>query len=175
MKRLPLWAGALFILMPQLVLAQKVLLTPEDCPSIYLTSHEHEKGRYDSAQFSATEIMDLQIHVTLGDQVQGDRILRLKLYTPDNHLYQELTQPLTTRSQLQGNLRRVDGYPRPLRVKPVGQIPVAGISARGVTIGFPVGGTNIVSAALYGTWRIEAYLDDSTTPCSQDHQFIIKP
>ena len=40
-----------------------------------------------------------------------------------------------------------------------------------VSVRFPVAGTPIVHAALHGTWTVEAYLDDSATPCGPPAEF----
>jgi hypothetical protein len=37
-----------------------------------------------------------------------------------------------------------------------------------------VGGTDIVSAGLYGTWKVEPYLDDAAAPCAEALSFALR-
>ena len=125
-------------------------------------------------RFQATRILDLDFEVRFAGGFTGDHVLHLKLLTPKGHHYQTLTAPVATAARA-GAMRRVEGYPRPLKVR-------VARPARGRTAGetavvqqLPVAGTSIVASALYGTWTVTAYLDDATEACGPAASFVVTP
>lgn len=123
-------------------------------------------------KFSATDVIDLELRVLLSPRIVGDHLLRLRLFTPSGHLYQELTVPFTTDSTSRSE-RKVAGYPRPMKVRRAKPGTFAGNAVNTISIYFPVGGTSIVTNSLYGKWTIEAFVDDSASPCSHPTSFTI--
>ncbi len=94
--------------------------------------------------FSSREMLDLQFQSLLRQDLQGDHLLRFKVYTPGGFLYQEITVPFVssapppdaseraartrsgaaTRAPASPPPRYVPGYPRPLPVQRL--VPVVG-------------------------------------------------
>ena len=111
--------------------------------------------------FSAAEILDIEFQVLLPRKPTGDHVLQLKLYTPKGHLYQTLSVPFSAEegSDEQATTRS----PRRRR--------------RGHKVGttLPVAGTTIVTSSLYGTWKVEAYLDGAQEACTRAKKFKINP
>ena len=123
-------------------------------------------------QFPATKV--LEIEVTFDDGFTGDHVLHLKLTTPNGHHYQTLTAPISSSAEQRGASRTVRGYPRPLAVRVLAPATAEGLSGNAVTLELPVGGTAIVSSALYGTWTAEAFVDDDLGVCAAG-QFVLTP
>ncbi len=139
------------------------------CARVKVRSPQSDKRR----RFSATGILDLDFKVRFRKLPDGDHLLRLKILTPHGHLYQELTQPFTTDTTARDRSRQVDGFPRPLPVKvtsPAG----ARATIPKVKVRWPVAGTPIVHSSLYGTWTVEAYVDDDTRRCGPAATFRIE-
>ncbi len=146
--------------------------------------------------FSVRQVLDLQFQARLRQDLQGDRLLRFKVYTPGGFLYQEIAVPFVgsapapdtapraarTRSgaakqaQAPPPPRWVPGYPRPLPVQRL--VPVAGDKPNrpqyGVTTLLPVAGSSITLGGLYGTWTVQPYLDQQSTPCGPAGRFTIR-
>jgi hypothetical protein len=89
--------------------------------------------------------------------LDGAQRLVLKFFTPEGHLYQELLVPVATEKDRTSpdDARRRRRY------------TVSGV--------LPLGGTAIVTSSLYGTWSVEAYIDDADTPCARPERFAIRP
>jgi len=142
--------------------------------------------------FSGREVLDLQFQARLRQDLQGDRLLRFKVYTPGGFLYQEIAVPFvgsapdaaprTARARSKAATpappppRWVPGYPRPLPVQRL--VPVPGDASTkteyGVTTLLPVAGTSITLGGLYGTWSVQPYLDQQSTPCGPAGRFTIR-
>ena len=139
------------------------------CARVKVRSRQSDNRR----RFSATGILDLDFKVRFRRLPEGDHLLRLRILTPNGHLYQELTQPFTTDATARGVSRRVDGFPRPLSVA---VIDPAGARATlpKLKVRWPVAGTPIVHSSLYGTWTVEAYVDDSPQTCGRSATFRIE-
>ncbi len=129
----------------------------------------------DRRVFSATEILDLDLRVTLRGDITGEHLLHIKVHTPGGHLYQTLTVPFTTDLARSGALRAVDGYPRPLTVQQVEHDTEGGRAKLSVLASLPVAGTSIVHSSLYGKWTAEAYLDEATESCGRARAFFLQP
>jgi len=146
--------------------------------------------------FSGRQVLDLQFQARLRQDLQGDHLLRFKVYTPGGFLYQEIAVPFVgsapapdaapraarTRSgaakqaQAPPPPRWVSGYPRPLPVQRL--VPVAGDKPNrtqyGVTTLLPVAGSSITLGGLYGAWTVQPYLDQQSTPCGPVGRFTIR-
>jgi hypothetical protein len=105
--------------------------------------------------FSAREILDLEFQVVV-PAAASSAALELKVFTPNGHLYQALSVAPTGSSPSSSAGRRKPRY-------------------RTLTAPFPVAGTTIVNSSLYGTWRVEAYLDGQRSPCAKPRAFVLKP
>jgi len=124
------------------------------------------------ARFSAIRMLDLNLTVRFVDGFVGDHLLHLKLFTPKGHHYQTLSIPIASDLVGSKNLRRVEGYPRPLTVHLMQK--AASTSLPEVTLSVPVGGTAIVASSIYGMWTAEAYLDDQSEVCASQ-TFVLTP
>jgi len=146
--------------------------------------------------FSGRQVLDLQFQARLRQDLQGDHLLRFKVYTPGGFLYQEIAVPFVgsapapdaaprpartrsgaaTRTAAPPPPRWVAGYPRPLPVQRL--VPVAGDKPNrtqyGVTTLLPVAGSSITLGGLYGAWTVQPYLDQQSTPCGPAGRFTIR-
>ena len=84
--------------------------------------------------FSAAAVRDLLITVAYQNLALGPHTQRLQLYAPDGALYQQFSTAF-----------------------------VVGGSVSQPETRLPVGGTWITQYSLYGTWRVEVYLDQART------------
>jgi hypothetical protein len=126
--------------------------------------------------YSTTATDDLTVTVELDGAAGGDHLLELRWHLPGGGLYQSVAVPFTAGAAPAAGGRRVEGYPFP--------VPVRGAVA-GVRPGFgavvavedrlPVAGSSIVDAALWGEWRLEAFLDGGAEPCAPAVFFRMEP
>ncbi len=102
--------------------------------------------------FSTRTLRDLLLVVEYRALPAGPHTQRLKLFAPDGALYQQFTTEFA--------------------------VPLAGGAGRGahawrpVETRLPVGGTWITEHSLYGTWRLEVYLDAASHP-TESHPFTL--
>ncbi len=148
-------------------------------------------------RFSSRQVLDLQLRARLRQNLQGDHLLRLKVFTPGGFLYQEIAVPFVPAATPDREARRVRartgaaarasslpppppravaGYPRPLEVQRLA--PVRGDAAAPVQYEvvsrLPVAGTSITTSSLFGRWSVEPYLDGETAPCGPAVRFTIQ-
>jgi hypothetical protein len=124
--------------------------------------------------FSATRVLDLTLTVLFPARLPGEHVVELRVLTPDGQLYRSMAVPFARGAQTNA-VRSVLGYARPLpqqALKPVGR--GSGLFAS-VSTTLPVGGTDIVSAGLYGRWQVEAYLDGAEQQCGPPAPFTLAP
>ena len=116
--------------------------------------------------FSATKILDLEFHVIFFGSATGKHALDLKVYTPQGHLYQNISTPIVLGPPDEQNTESgpVRSAWRKRRRK----------KFQKVTVRFPVAGTSIVTHSLYGRWRVEAFLDHERAACSRPRAFYIR-
>lgn len=112
--------------------------------------------------FSASEILDLKLQLSLSPALRGDHKVELSVYTPKGHLYQTLSAALTGPETTDEQGREHQSVRRSPR-------------ARVATATLPVAGTTIVASSLYGEWQVEAHLDGSESVCSRPQKFVIEP
>lgn len=143
-----------------------------ECAAIVVTSPQQPPRARQRGPFSATRILDLRFGTQLVRPPVDSHVLALKVYTPRGHLYQTLTVPFAPSGQSKGE-RHVDGYPRPLPEQEAKPVKYEGGPAYEVSATFPVGGTAIMSNSLYGSWRVEPYLDGVV--CGESVRFDIRP
>jgi len=147
--------------------------------------------------FSSRQVLDLQFRARLRQNLQGEHLLQLKVFTPNGFLYQVITVPFvpsTPTLDPEGkkvSLRRareaaaaappppprsVQGFPRPLAVQRL--MPVAGDGTTRIQYELdarlPVAGTSITMSSLYGRWSVQPYLDDQPGPCGPATRFTIR-
>jgi hypothetical protein len=148
-------------------------------------------------RFSSRQILDLQLRARLRQNLGGDHLLRLKVFTPGGFLYQEIAVPFVAAATPDRQARRarartgaaaratslppppprpVAGYPRPLEVQRL--VPVRGDATSPVQYEvvsrLPVAGTSITTSSLFGRWSVEPYLDGETAPCGPAVRFTIQ-
>lgn len=159
----------------------------EPCLSVEITVHEQttvvfadgfESGDISpwldsTPSYSALEISDIIFDVTAVGVFDGDSVLELKIVTPNGHLYQVLTAPVSSDRTKAAGVSRVVGYPYALQVQHM-ESKIAGETTDSpVTLRFPVGGTLIVRSSLYGLWEVSAYLDGVEAGCSDPSRFTL--
>lgn len=146
------------ILAPEASAAEKsavctsILVGAPDTPA---TSQRRSRKKQ---AFSASQILDLELSVTLSRAARDAGTVDLKIYTPKGHLYQTITVPIASDEAKQKESRERRQSKRSFAVATL-----------------PVAGTTIVTSSLYGTWRVEAHLDGGTNPCGRAQQFTIEP
>lgn len=147
-------------------------------------------------RFSSREVLDLQFRARLRQNLQGDHVLRLKVFTPRGFLYQEIAVPFVgalpspdraerlarartgaaARAPGPPPPRLLEGYPRPLPVQRLS--PVRGdrtaLTQYELTARLPVAGTSITTSSLYGRWSVEPYLDGEAAACGPAARFTIR-
>lgn len=131
------------------------------------------EGGQAATAFSATRSIDLTFTTRFRKGFSGDHVLELHVFTPDGNLYRKLVTPVTTDSRDPPREIKVPGHRRPLpeqQLRPLGFPRDAPLIAN---VAFPVAGTDIVSAGLYGTWRVETRLDGGRTACSLSSTFTL--
>ncbi len=104
--------------------------------------------------FTTRTLRDLLLVVEYRALPAGPHTQRLKLFAPDGALYQQFT----TEFAVNGDPARGHGY--------------RGTAWRPVETRLPVGGTWITEHSLYGTWRLEVYLDAASQP-TESHPFTL--
>ena len=127
------------------------------------TKKNRRRASRRAPEFSASQILDLELQVLLSPSLSGDHQLELKVMTPKGHLYQSFSVPFSAQTvpdtderQARGRRSRQSRY-----------------QAAKATL--PVAGTTIVTSSLYGKWSVEAYLDGSQTACTAPQSFVIGP
>lgn len=149
-----------------------VTRTRPECVAVLVSSPQQPATARPRGPFSATKILDVRFGTVLRRQLTGPHVLELKVYTPRGHLYQTLTVPFTAAGRTRGE-RFVDGYPRPLPEQETRAVSHRGARGYELSATLPVGGTAIMSNSLYGSWRVEPYLDGSV--CGRSARFEIQP
>jgi hypothetical protein len=142
--------------------------------------------------YSSRQILDLQFHARLRQNLPGDHLMQFKVLTPGGFLYQVLTVPFVgaapaadassgakparsdaaTRAPGPPPPRAVPGYPRPLQVQRLVRTP--GDVYYSVSTALPVAGTSITLSSLYGLWTVQAYVDGRPDPCGPATRFTIR-
>jgi hypothetical protein len=111
------------------------------------------------AHFSAAALRDLLILVEYRDLAPGRHTQRLHLYAPDGALYQQFATEFEVEGA--GPTPRAGAHPAH---GPAHRDPGGPPGSEQVETRLPVGGTWITQHSLYGTWRVEVYLDQARTP-----------
>ena len=123
--------------------------------------------------FSATEILDVTLEVGLDKDLPGIHLLELSLTTPNGHLYQVLTAPVSSQPELGRTQIRVTGFPYPLEVAPLRTEKFESSVRSSTTLRLPVAGTPIVTHSLYGLWQVEVRMDGVAATCGGTARFIL--
>jgi hypothetical protein len=127
------------------------------CRRVFVSSPEAAKTRSSKPKFSAAEIMDIQLQALISRKLEGHHSLEFKVYTPKGNLYQSMTLQFDADAPIpEGTRRRSRRY---LEVNAV----------------LPVAGTSIVTSSMYGTWKVEAFIDGNNRRCSRPRKFTIQP
>ncbi|MFV1979851.1 MAG: hypothetical protein ACC655_01745 [Rhodothermia bacterium] len=125
--------------------------------------------------FSASEILDVVFKARLSRCTKGEYLLELKLYTPNGHLYQILSVPVTIDTGSKKQSVMVKGYPKPVEQQSIETDAEQGKKRNFVTTSLPVAGTFITTNSLYGEWKIEAFLDGKPLRLVGKRRFTIRP
>lgn len=114
---------------------------PREATLSRLTTQGHlaSGARIRGQRFRINDVQEIIVE-TEWVYLMSDRTERVKLITPDGHVYQEWEHPLTPALARRGRMQ-----------------------ASGTTR-IPVAGTWIARHALTGTWRIEVWLDGDADP-----------
>ena len=128
----------------------------QTCTGVTVSSPEEPEA---AGVFHTTTTGDLQVAVAFDQELTGDHLLELRWVQPSGRLYQEVAVPVGEPGMRESgpSHRKVPGYPYPLEVR----YPEAGRGSPEpqVVTAFPVGGTHIQSAGLYGAWSVQAVVD----------------
>lgn len=124
------------------------------------------------ARFSANGVLDLLFDVYFDGTLVGDHVLHLVLTTPRGHHYQTLSAPIASQTSAVGGQRRLEGYPYPVDVEVLEPVSASVSSA---SLRLPVAGTSIVTHGLYGTWSVEAFVDQMGESCGEGAEFRLVP
>ena len=146
---------------------------PGSCRRVDVSSAA-EPGANARRGFSATTTVDLTFTLSFKDKTAAGHVAQLRLFTPDGNLYRAMAQPIAAPNVARGR-RAVAGYPRPLAEQPLRARGSGSAIRYEVDFAFPVGGTDIVSTGLYGSWKVEPYLDDAAAPCAPAVSFELRP
>ena len=133
--------------------------------------------------FSSRETVDLLLRPRLRQDLRGQHVMQLKVFTPGGFLYQVITLPFVSatpdargQSAAAPPPRVVPGSPRPLEVQRL--VPASsGSGTRSeyeLRARLPVAGTSIALSSLYGTWSVQPYIDGQTEPCGPATRFTIR-
>lgn len=138
---------------------------------------EKKYGKIEAAVFSATEVIDVQFAIVFSKSVAAQfsdvHMVEFRIYTPQGHLYESITIPMTTNSRRSGERHRVPGYPDLVPVQVLQSIRRGGGQGMFAEVTLPVAGTSIVSNSLYGPWKAEAVVEDEIAACAQPMTFTI--
>lgn len=107
--------------------------------------HSPDSPKVAGRRFSAAKILDLEFRAVVKRWVEGSHNLRFRVFTPQGHLYQELSVPFELDRK----------------------------ASRAVKARLPVGGTSISTSSLYGKWRVEPFFDDDQKACGAGLRFVI--
>jgi hypothetical protein len=103
--------------------------------------------------FSSRTTPELQLRPRLLLELRGRHLLRLRVFTPQGPLYEEIQVPLDAPA--------LDaGAERPG-------------TARGAGARLAIAGTSITQRSLFGSWSVQPFLDDRPTPCGPVTRFTI--
>ncbi len=127
------------------------------CYRVAVSSPEAARTRRRKPRFSAAEIMDIQLKTLVSRKLTGQHSLEFKIYTPKGNLYQSMTLQFDADAPIPEGARR-----RARRFQEVSAV-------------LPVAGTSIVTSSMYGTWKVEAFLDGANRSCSRPRKFVINP
>ncbi len=152
------------------------------CAGVRVTASDSAVPRKDMT-FSSRETLDLVLRPRLRQDVKGDHLMELKIFTPRGFLYQVIALPFVgaaapgARGQQAAAppSRVVPGYPRPLEVQRL--VPSRGSPRRGeyeLRASLPVAGTSITLSSIYGTWSVQTFLDGQAEPCGPVTRFTIR-
>ncbi len=144
------------------------------CTQILVTSEREGGKEKPGRKFSATTTEDLTFHVLFPTGMSGEHIVELRLYLPTGDLFQRVAVPVVDVGAKPRDVS-VSGYPHPLEQKSLQQTRFDGRNHKRVSIDFPIAGTAIINNSLYGSWRVEVYVDDDAEPCGKAGVFEIQP
>jgi hypothetical protein len=152
------------------------------CAGVQVTASDGAAPPKDMT-FSSRQTLDLVLRPRVRQNVQGDHLMELKIFTPRGFLYQVIALPFvggaTTNAQGQQaaapRTRVVPGYARPLEVQRL--VPSRGSARRSeyeLRASLPVAGTSITLSSIYGTWSVQTFLDGQAEPCGPVTRFTIR-
>jgi hypothetical protein len=138
---------------------------------------EKKFGRLDAPVFSGAKVINVEFAIIfskkVAEQFAGVHVVEFRVHTPQGHLYQSLSIPMTNDSGLAGSRHPVPGYPDPMPVYVLKSIKRGNGQGMYAEVTLPVAGTSIVSNSLYGEWTAEAFVADEIGPCGQPASFTI--
>ena len=158
MKYFGLALGVLMLVPSAESAAAPTLAKRSRCHRIFVSSPEAATTRGKKPKFSAAEIMDIQLQALVSRKLTGHHSLEFKIYTPKGNLYQSMTLQFDADAPIPEGARRR----RSRRFQEVNTV-------------LPVAGTSIVTSSMYGTWKVEAFLDGDDRRCSRPRKFVIQP
>jgi hypothetical protein len=152
------------------------------CAGVRVTASDRAVPPKDMT-FSSRETLDLVLRPRVRQNVQGDHLMELKIFTPRGFLYQVIALPFVGAAAQDAHgqqaaappSRVVPGYPRALEVQRL--VPARGSARRAefeLRASLPVAGTSITLSSIYGTWSVQTFLDGQAEPCGPVTRFTIR-
>lgn len=156
---------------PEVELSTKA--SKSQCPKMAFSAVEKPQAM--GRSFSAARSADLVFHVLFDRSLEEERVVTLKVFTPNGHLYRRFDVPLASGNENSPeSARHLPGYPYPVRVPKPKTVKVNGRKFESVDVLFPVAGSTIITSSLYGRWNVEVFLDDAPDPCGKPTFFHLK-
>lgn len=126
------------------------------------------------AGIPVSKTIDLTFTVLFPAKTPGDHVVELRVFTPDGQLYRAMPVPFTDGTRA-ATVRKLPGYPRPVAEKVLTSTLRGKVEYSAVAVPFPVAGTDIVSAGIYGRWAVQAHVDGEESPCAAATPFVLIP
>lgn len=125
-----------------------------------LSPRRGRRNYFGEEEFSLSGTRDMYIY-TYWKRLRGEeQTQRVRIYSPDGHLFQTRIIPFTTRRGSEPMRRQVPGIDNPVDVQQALSVK----RWRVVTVHFPIAGTWVNQHEMQGLWRVEVYHNEAQAP-----------
>ena len=118
-----------------------------------------QRNYFGEEEFSLAATRDIFIQ-TQWKQLQGEHIQRVHIYSPDGNLFQKRVVPFAITENLKRKRLKVSGITNMIDVQKARPMK----DGQAVVVQFPISGTWVSQHSMLGTWRVEAFLDQESSP-----------